>query len=158
MQQGGRRRIDLVLGEGFLDGLPELPVDQLRERRAEAEQEETDLSYARRLLHGRLDLLRAEQERRSGPGTAAAPGSSSDAELVATLSRTLADPPGPSHGMGRHGLVEPSRVGEQRAAVQQAADALAEELGRRYRDGVLHVEDVLDDATDDEATRGDPLP
>ena len=198
MQQGGRRRIDLVLGEGFLDGLPELPVDQLRERRTEAEQEETDLSYARRLLHGRLDLLRAEQERRSGPGTAAAPVSSSDEELVATLSRTLADPPGPSHGMGRHGLVEPSRVGEhrraaeaavadptlsdpdgmdddalaaaigrldglqhdvgeQRAAVQQAADALAEELGRRYRDGVLHVEDVLDDATDDKATRGDPL-
>ena len=71
MQQGGRRRIDHVLGEGFLDGLRELPVDQLRARRGEAEQEETDLSFARRLLHGRLDLLRAEQERRCGPEAAA---------------------------------------------------------------------------------------
>jgi len=194
MQQGGRRRIDHVLGEGFLDGLPELPVDQLRDRRGEAEQEETDLSYARRLLHGRLDLLRAEQERRSDPEAPAHTASTTDEELVAALTRTLADQPGPSHGMGRHGLVEPSRVGEhrraaeaavadpalsdpagmgddalaaaisrlhdlqqdvgeQRAAVQQAADALTEELGRRYRDGVLHVEDVLQDAAEDDPAR-----
>ena len=194
MQQGGRRRIDHVLGEGFLDGLPELPVDQLRARRGEAEQEETDLSYARRLLHGRLDLLRAEQERRSDPQASAGAVSTTDEELVAALTRTLADPPGPSHGMGRHGLVEPSRVGEhrraaeaavadpalsdpagmdddalataishldglqqdvgeQRAAVQQAADALTEELGRRYREGVLHVEDVLENAAGDDPAR-----
>jgi len=194
MQPGGRRRIDHVLGEGFLDGLPELPVDQLRARRGEAEQEETDLSYARRLLHGRLDLLRAEQERRSGPEALADAVSTTDEELVAALTKTLADPPGPSHGMGRHGLVEPSRVGEhrraaeaavadpalsdpagmdddalaaaishldglqrdvgeQRAAVQRAADALTEELGRRYREGVLHVEDVLEDAAEDDPAR-----
>lgn len=194
MQPGGRRRIDLVLGEGFLDGLEDLPVDQLRTRRGEAEQEETDLSYARRLLHGRLDLLRAEQERRAEPGAAAGAVSSTDEELVAALTRTLADPPGPSHGMGKHGLVEPSRVGEhrraaeaavadpalsdpagmddealaaavaridalqhdvgeQRAAVQHAADALTEELGRRYREGVLHVEDVLGGPGEDESAR-----
>jgi len=194
MQQGGRRRIDHVLGEGFLDGLPELPVEQLRARRGEAEQEETDLSYARRLLHGRLDLLRAEQQRRSGPEAPADAVGTTDEELVAALTRTLADPPGPSRGLGRHGLVEPSRVGEQRraaeaavagpafsdpagmdddalaaaishfdvlqqdvgeqrAAVQQAADALTEELGRRYREGVLHVEDVLADAAEDDPAR-----
>ncbi len=195
-QPGGRRRIDLVLAEDFLDGLPDLPLDQLRARRGEAEQEETDLSYARRLLHGRLDLLRAEQERRGGSGApaAATPVSASDAELVAALAKTLADPPGPSHGMGKHGLVEPSRVGEhrraaeaavadpalsdpagmdeadlaaaierldglqhdvgeQRAAVQKAADALTDELGRRYREGVLHVEDVLADAGEDDPAR-----
>lgn len=184
-QPGGRRRIDHVLAEGFLDGLQEIGIDELRSRRAEAEQEETDLSYARRLLHGRLDLLRAEQQaRRGGAGNEATPGEQSTEELVASLSRTLADPPGPSHGLGRHGLVEPSRVGEhrraaeaavadpaisdpsamsdealdaavtrldglqhdvgeQRTAVQEAADALSAELGRRYREGVLNVEDVL---------------
>lgn len=182
-QPGGRRRIDHVLGEDFLSGLREIHVDELRSRRAEAEQEETDLSYARRLLHGRLDLLKAEQEARAARGGAPAPPQDTE-QLVASLSRTLADPPGPSHGMGRHGLVEPSRVGEhrraaeaavadpaisdprslsddelaaaverldglqrgvgdQRAAVQQAADALSQELGRRYRDGDLNVEDVL---------------
>lgn len=212
-QPGGRRRIDLVLADGFLDGLQDLPADQLRARRGEAEQEETDLSYARRLLHGRLDLLRAEQDRRgsappagttadgapatsaaAAPAGAGAPVSTSDAELVASLAKTLADPPGPSHGMGKHGLVEPSRVGEhrraaeaavadpslsdptgmddealaaavahldglqhdvgeQRAAVQRAADALTDELGRRYREGVLHVEDVLADAGEDDPAR-----
>jgi hypothetical protein len=182
-QAGGRRRIDHVLADGFLDGLTELPVEELRARRAEAEQEETDLSYARRLLHGRLDLLRAEQARR---GSGEAPGTQqSNEDLVASLARTLADPPGPSHGLGRHGLVEPSRVGEhrraaeaavadpatsdpsrldeaalaaavdrfdalqrqvgeQRTAVQRAADALSEELGRRYREGLLSVDEVLD--------------
>ncbi len=180
-QPGGRRRIDHVLADGFLDGLREIDVDDLRARRAEAEQEETDLSYARRLLHGRVDLLRAEQRARAD-GTASQP---MDTEaLVASLARTLADPPGPSRGLGRHGLVEPSRVGEhrraaeaavadpalsnlsamtddeleqavqrldslqrgvgdQRAAVQHAADALSQELGRRYREGVLDVKDVL---------------
>jgi hypothetical protein len=183
-QPGGRRRIDQVLAGDFLDGLQDLPVEELRARRTEAEQEETDLSYARRLLHGRLDLLRAEQAARTGGADAPGDGVQSTEELVASLARTLADPPGPSHGMGKHGLVEPSRVGEhrraaeaavadpatsnpagmsdedlaaaverfdglqrevgeQRAAVQKAADALSEELGRRYREGLLNVDDVL---------------
>lgn len=184
-QPGGRRRIDQVLAGDFLDGLQELPVEELRARRTEAEQEETDLSYARRLLHGRLDLLRAEQAARTGGDDAPGDGVQTTEELVASLARTLADPPGPSHGMGKHGLVEPSRVGEhrraaeaavadpaasnpagmsdedlaaaverfdglqrqvgeQRSAVQKAADALSEELGRRYREGLLNVDDVLD--------------
>lgn len=184
-QPGGRRRIDQVLAGDFLDGLQELPVEELRARRTEAEQEETDLSYARRLLHGRLDLLRAEQAARTGGDDAPGDGPQTTEELVASLARTLADPPGPSHGMGKHGLVEPSRVGEhrraaeaavadpaasnpagmsdedlaaaverfdglqrqvgeQRTAVQKAADALSEELGRRYREGLLNVDDVLD--------------
>lgn len=182
-QAEGRRRIDHVLADDFLAGLPDLPVEDLRARRSEAEQEETDLSYARRLLHGRLDLLRAEADRRASTPDESESGRST-ADLVASLSRTLADPPGPSHGLGRHGLVEPSRVGEhrraaeaavadpalsdpaqmpepdlaaaierlddlqrtigaQRGAVQQAADALSGELGRRYREGLLQVEDVL---------------
>ena len=44
-------------------------------------------------------------------------------------------------------------VGEQRTAVQKAADALTDELGRRYRDGVLHVEDVLAEAGEDDPAR-----
>ena len=34
-------------------------------RRRDAEQEETDLSYLRRLLQGRIDILRSEQARRA---------------------------------------------------------------------------------------------
>ncbi len=103
----------------FSTACSDLPTDELRARRSEAEQEETDLSYARRLLHGRLDLLRAERQRRDAPGQTAAV-STSDAELVAWLARALADPPGPSHGLGKHGRVEPSRVGEHRRAAEAA--------------------------------------
>ena len=183
VQSGGRRRIDQVLEPGFAEGLPDLELDEVRRRRAEAEQEETDLSYARRLLHGRLDLLRAEQQRRRSEETHDGPRST--AELVAELSAVLADPPTGSHGMGRHGLSEPSRVGEhrrraeaavadpsisdpealsddqlasaverldalarevgeQRTAVQQVMDALSEEVGRRYREGLTSVDDLLD--------------
>ena len=62
----GNRRIDRVLAENYLDGIATLPMDEVRSLRKEAEQEETDLSYLRRLLQGRLDILRAELARRSG--------------------------------------------------------------------------------------------
>ena len=60
-QDGGRRPIDRVLSPGYADDATGLTVEELHERRHEAEQEEVDLSYARRLLQGRLDLLRSEQ-------------------------------------------------------------------------------------------------
>jgi hypothetical protein len=37
--------------------------------------------------------------------------------------------------------------------VQRAADALTDELGRRYREGVLHVEDVLAGSGEDDPAR-----
>jgi len=49
---GGRRRIDRVLAPGYLDGIESLDLEEVRIRRAEADQEEVDLSYARRLLQG----------------------------------------------------------------------------------------------------------
>ena len=57
---GGRRRIDRVLAPGYLDGLKSLPIEEVRSLRQDAEQEETDLSYLRRMLQGRIDLVRAE--------------------------------------------------------------------------------------------------
>ena len=62
---GGRRRVDRVLGEGFLDGLGEMTLQEVRQRRFDAEQEDADLSYIRRLLQGRMDIIRAEQQRRA---------------------------------------------------------------------------------------------
>jgi hypothetical protein len=62
---GGRRRVDRVLGKGFLDDLEALSLQELRERRHDAEQEDADLSYIRRLLQGRLDIIRAERDRRA---------------------------------------------------------------------------------------------
>lgn len=108
---GGRRRIDKVLADDFVVGLGDIPIEEVRERRHDAEQEEADLSYVRRLLQGRMDILRAELQRRTG---------TMSGSLVDQLAGILADgPPGPPHGMGRHVTVEPSRVADHRRAVEQ---------------------------------------
>jgi FtsZ-binding cell division protein ZapB len=107
----GNRRIDKVLDPEFVDGLRQLSLDDLRERRREAEQEETDLSYLRRLLQGRLDILRAEVARRGGEET----------DLVQALPHILADdgPASAPRGLGRHLAAEPSRADAHRRHLEQ---------------------------------------
>jgi hypothetical protein len=107
----GNRRIDRVLAEDYLAGLSTLPMDELRNLRREAEQEETDLSYLRRLLQGRLDILRAELARRAGTG---------ESDLVDALPHILADEGVSSspHGLGRHIAAEPSRADSHRRHVE----------------------------------------
>lgn len=68
-QTDKRRRIDQVLDPEFLSGLTGLDLDTVRERRDVAESVETELSYYRRLLHGRMDLVQFEMKRRSGEET-----------------------------------------------------------------------------------------
>ena len=61
-----RRRIDIVLEPEYLDNLSGLGLDELRRRRHTAEDVESQISYYRRLLHGRMDLLNFELRRRGG--------------------------------------------------------------------------------------------
>lgn len=61
-----RRRIDIVLEPEYLEGLDELELGELRRRRDTAEDVEAQVSYYRRLLHGRMDLLNFELRRRGG--------------------------------------------------------------------------------------------
>jgi hypothetical protein len=117
---GGRRRIDRVLAPEYLDGLGRLSIDEVRDRRAEADQEEVDLSYARRLLQGRVDILRSELERRRG-GEPSLAASHDDAAIVAALTRVLTDePPRHSRGGSRYLTITPSRVGEHRREAERA--------------------------------------
>ena len=123
---GGRRRVDRVLDPTFLDGLETLSMDELRARRRDAEQEEADLSYLRRMLHGRLDIVSAEIERRESPD---------QGDLVDRLADILADPSRTTRGSGRHITVEPSRVDVHRREVEQAiADAVVSDVTARTDD------------------------
>ncbi|MGH4009287.1 MAG: aerial mycelium formation protein [Pseudonocardiaceae bacterium] len=107
---GGRRRIDRVLDPCYVAGLDRLGLGEVRGRRDEAAQEETDLSYLRRLLHARIDIVRAEQRRRHEGGSA---------PLVAGLARILAaNTVGPATGSGRHQTMEPSRAQAHRRSVE----------------------------------------
>jgi hypothetical protein len=61
-----RRRIDRVLQPEFVSDLDKADLSELRERRDTTEDVESQVSFYRRLLHGRMDLLDFELTRRSG--------------------------------------------------------------------------------------------
>jgi hypothetical protein len=106
---GGHRRIDRLLGEDH--DLVTLGMDELRVLRADAEQEEVDASYVRRLLQGRIDIVEAELAGRRGE---------TSGDLVSNLARILSDDTTPSapRGLGRHSTLEPSRADEHRRHVE----------------------------------------
>lgn len=110
VRPGGRRRIDRVLDPAFTEGVASRPLAEVRSLRDEAAQEETDLSYLRRLLHGRIDIVKAEQERRAcGDATAVV-------ERLVTI--LAANAVGPAMGSGRYTTLEPSRAEAHRRHVE----------------------------------------
>ncbi|MCX5200351.1 ABC transporter substrate-binding protein [Streptomyces sp. NBC_00237] len=107
--------------QGVHDALPAFPpndlgilgLPELRALRQGAQRDEADLSYVRRLLHGRIDILRAELGRRGGPKT----------PVVERLSEILADSPSSHRSSARHVTLSTPRSEEYR---RLAADMLAE--------------------------------
>lgn len=120
---GGRRRVDHVLAPDFLDGIGTAELSVLRAKRREAEQEEVDLSYVRRMLQGRIDIIRSELESRGG---------SEQVDVVERLIRALGGEQRSTRGLGRHLSLEPTRVAETRRAVEQViADARLSDVTAR---------------------------
>jgi hypothetical protein len=111
------RRIDRILDPGFVQGLGELSLDDLRARRDECLSEREYLSLLRRLVQGRAEILRAEIDRR---GTGA-----DDQPLVERLSTILASEAGaPSRGEAvRVGLPEDEMLLARRRVERMVADA-----------------------------------
>ena len=130
--QPGTRRIDRVLADGYLSGLPEADLARVRELRTDAEQEEVDLSYLRRMVQGRIDVIRAELNRREGTGSG---------NLVQDLAAILADEPrSPARGLGRHVTVEPSRADSHRRYVEAlVADVDLSDVASRSADELAHA-------------------
>ncbi|MEA3075251.1 MAG: hypothetical protein QOF60_159 [Actinomycetota bacterium] len=62
-------RLERVLAGDYASGLEDLSLEEVRARRHECQEIEVGLSYARRLVQGRLDIIHSELERRqSGAG------------------------------------------------------------------------------------------
>jgi hypothetical protein len=91
----------------FTANLAAVPLEELRARRDLCDELDTEFSYYRRLLHGRMDLLAFEQRRRTGEETRslieALPeilaGSDVGAPLRTEVAKPLPiDPPDPGEG------------------------------------------------------------
>ncbi|MDO0934258.1 aerial mycelium formation protein [Streptomyces sp. DG2A-72] len=103
--------------------LAALSLPELRTLRRDAQRDEADLSYVRRLLQGRIDILRAELARRGPAG---------QASVVDRLPEILTDAPARHRSSARHVTLGTPHSEEYR---QLAADMLAEvelsDLGAR---------------------------
>lgn len=139
---GGRRRLDRIMDPDFLAGLADLPMVEVRERRQDAMREEADLSYVRRMLQGRIEIVEQEID---------LTGSESDDELVARLTRALVPHTTSPGSSSRHLVAEPDRIAERRRYVERLiADvglsdpaSLTPESARRALDKLREQERIV---------------
>jgi hypothetical protein len=96
----GGAAVDELLDPAFLQDVEQRAMSDVRVLRRRAEQEEVNLSYTRRLLQGRLDIVRRELQRRA---------EHDGRSLLDLLPEILAEKGrGPAHGLGRHQTVQPA--------------------------------------------------
>ncbi|MYS79904.1 hypothetical protein [Embleya scabrispora] len=90
-----------------------LTLSRVRELMRDAQREENDLSYLRRLLQGRIDILRAELARRAGRD-----GAEPTSPVVGRLPEILSESRPPTRG-ARHVNVQPPRTDRYRSWIEQ---------------------------------------
>jgi len=103
--------------------LATLSLPELRTLRRDAQQDEADLSYVRRLLQGRIDILRAELLRRSPTGAGSVPERLPEASVFDRLPEILTDAPARHRSSARHVTLGTPHNEEYR---RLASDMLAE--------------------------------
>ena len=139
----GGAAVDALLAPDFLDGVATRSMSDVRQLRRQAEQEEVNLSYTRRLLQGRLDIVRRELQRRA---------EHDGRSLVDLLPEILAEKGrGPAHGLGRHQNVQPAAPEEYESwvngltrgvdlsAITELSDAKLEKAARALADAELNL-------------------
>ncbi|WP_405554709.1 aerial mycelium formation protein [Streptomyces sp. NBC_01171] len=137
-----------------------LSLPELRALRRDAQRDEADLSYVRRLLQGRIDILRAELARRGGERVPAPV----DGSVVERLSEILADAPARHRSSARHVTLgtphseEYGRLAAEMLAEVELSDLtartdaeLADAMGRltRYEQEISHRRQGLQRTADD---------
>lgn len=113
-----RRRDDRFFDPAYVADLASLPTPELRRRRGECELFEAELSYTRRLLQGKLDIIRAEIERRSEGSTG---GISALKEKLAEILSNGNGTNGPSGNVRHNPIVLPPNAETQRREVERIA-------------------------------------
>ncbi|CAM5438524.1 Aerial mycelium formation protein OS=Streptomyces tendae OX=1932 GN=GUR47_25850 PE=4 SV=1 [Streptomyces tendae] len=103
--------------------LTALSLPELRTLRRDAQREEADLSYVRRLLQGRIDILRAELAGRGPASPSSVVTTAATGSVVERLSEILADAPARQRSSARHVTLATPRSEECR---RLAAEMLGE--------------------------------
>ena len=112
-----------LLDPTYLDGVGDLSVDDIRRMRAECQEAEASLSYLRRLIQGRMDIVHAYIDRPAGSD---APDLSS---VVDNLAGILAGP-GRAGGPGRNPVLHTPDTDEMAGLTTELDDILgADEIG-----------------------------
>lgn len=144
MSEQPQRRDDRIFDPGYLDSLEGLPIDELRMRRAECAEAEAELSYSRRLLQGKLDILKHEIERR-------AEGGDPDlGDLIKKLPSILADEGSPTALQRHMTVVMPKNFEKQRREVDRLASDSALSMMDSLSSG--EVTQMLERLSDAEST------
>ena len=147
VRPGGKRRIDRVLAPDYLDRLALLPVGTVRVRLVEAEGEEAELSYLRRRLHDRIELVTAEQQRRAaladptglGPGPASRTAATGQRRARVLFGRPVTESGRPDR---RRRRVERLVTDVDLSDVNLRTDDELDRVLRTYRTEEKHVTDV----------------
>jgi hypothetical protein len=136
-----QRRDDRIFDATYVRNIGALPIDELRTRRAECAEAEAELSYARRLLQGKLDILGHELKRR-------AEGGDSDLEsLISKLPGILADEGAPSALQRHTTVVMPKNFEKQRRGIDRlASDSTLSMLDSLSSGEVTEIVERLTDA------------
>lgn len=108
--------LEAILDPGYLEDLPSRDMDVIRSMRAESQEVETGLSFLRRLVQGRLDIVGVELARRAEGGD---PGDLPD--LIARLPQVLADR---THAPGVGRLPQVMAPGELPPSLQAELDSI----------------------------------
>jgi hypothetical protein len=112
-------------------GLAALSLPELRALRREAQRDETDLSYLRRLLQGRIDILRAELARRA-PAEVTSGAVPAEASVLGRLAEILRDAPARHRSSARHvTLGTPQGEEYRRLAAEMLDDVELSDLDAR---------------------------
>ncbi|MBW3658093.1 MAG: aerial mycelium formation protein [Actinobacteria bacterium] len=142
----GQRRIDNITAEGYLADLELRSTDEIRRMRDECEEEESGISYARRVLQGKLDIVRAEAIRRRDAGSATAAsvldglpgilgGDETGAGVPATrVTRFLVPPAVQHHRRGVDQLADDAILAKLRDRSDEDLAALAERMATKERE------------------------
>lgn len=136
MSDQGNRRIDHIRRPEFVQAVEDLTLDELRRRRDECLAEREYLSFLRRLLQGRAEILRAELERRDDAG---------EGSLVERLATILGgETPGPARGEAvKVGLPEDEMLLARRRVERLVSDVAISDPGQLDDERLAEVADLL---------------